>query len=175
MSEDDPYKVLEVAPSATDDEIKHAYRSAAKIKHPHRPTGSAEEFRKIAEAYELLSDPGRKAEYDRLHAPNVFIKSNFRRARSNASPPSPPPVRHPIAAFTISPRELDVSVDASATTSDPRSVTPLSFTWTWGDGSPPETTTSPTHSHRYTSPDDYTITLTATNSAGLDTMPLSLS
>jgi DnaJ-class molecular chaperone len=65
---DDPYVVLGVARAATDDEIKSAYRSLAKKYHPDRNPGdhaSAERFKKVSAAYDLLGDPEKKRRFDR--------------------------------------------------------------------------------------------------------------
>lgn len=67
----DFYEILDVAPSATQDEIKHAYRKKALELHPDRNGGSsqAEElFKKLTEAYAVLSNPARREEYDRSRA-----------------------------------------------------------------------------------------------------------
>ncbi|MDJ0316532.1 J domain-containing protein [Arthrobacter antibioticus] len=60
------YQVLGLARSATEQEIKIAYRKAAKTAHPDRG-GAPELFHKIAEAYEVLSDPVRRQAYDRSY------------------------------------------------------------------------------------------------------------
>ena len=68
MSQTDYYEALAVSRSATPDEIKKAYRQLALKFHPDKNPGdpSAEaRFKEIAEAYEVLSDPERKALYDR--------------------------------------------------------------------------------------------------------------
>lgn len=57
------YDDLGVAPDATAVEIKRAYRQAAKTAHPDAG-GSREAMDKIAHAYEVLSDPERRARYD---------------------------------------------------------------------------------------------------------------
>lgn len=68
MSKRDFYEVLGVAKNADADTIKKAYRKKALEFHPDRNPGdkSAEEkFKEAAEAYEILSNPDKKARYDR--------------------------------------------------------------------------------------------------------------
>lgn len=67
----DYYKILGVEKSATQDEIKKAYRKLAMKYHPDRNPGnkSAEEkFKEITEANEVLSDPDKRKKYDTLGA-----------------------------------------------------------------------------------------------------------
>lgn len=67
MASSDPYAVLGVSRSATPDEIKSAYRKLARRYHPDVNPGdsSAEEkFKEVSEAYQILTDPERKARYD---------------------------------------------------------------------------------------------------------------
>ena len=59
----DPYLELEVSIEATDEEIKLKFRSLANIHHPDKG-GDEEKFKRIKEAYEILSDPIRKKAYD---------------------------------------------------------------------------------------------------------------
>jgi len=64
----DPYIVLGVARQASGEEIARAYRRAARASHPDGGgAGSAERFRLVRDAYEVLRDPGRRAVYDRSH------------------------------------------------------------------------------------------------------------
>ena len=57
------YEELGVPPTATDEEIKAAYRRRAKATHPDA-NGSAEEFAGLQRAYACLGNPGKRAEYD---------------------------------------------------------------------------------------------------------------
>jgi DnaJ-class molecular chaperone len=61
----DYYDILGVSKSATADEIKRAYRKLALKHHPDRG-GNHDEFTKINEAYQILSDPQKRAQYDQF-------------------------------------------------------------------------------------------------------------
>src|SRR5437867_2320202 len=64
----DYYEILNVEPSASDDEIKSAYRKLAMRWHPDRNDGSKESeerFKSLTEAYDVLRDPQKRAAYDR--------------------------------------------------------------------------------------------------------------
>ncbi len=63
---ENPYNILGVSPTASTDDIKKAYRALAMRHHPDRnPDSSAERrFNAIKKAYELLSDPQKRAEYN---------------------------------------------------------------------------------------------------------------
>ncbi|WP_430900748.1 molecular chaperone DnaJ [Paraflavitalea sp. sgz302555] len=64
----DYYEVLGVSKGASTDEIKKAYRKVAMQYHPDRNPGdkaAEEKFKEAAEAYEVLSDADKKAQYDR--------------------------------------------------------------------------------------------------------------
>jgi len=71
MAEKDYYQLLGVKKNATDDEIKKAYRALAKKFHPDKNKGNKEaenKFKEISEAYAVLSDKEKRAQYDRLGA-----------------------------------------------------------------------------------------------------------
>jgi len=64
----DYYEVLGITKEATPDQIKSAYRTLAKKYHPdlnHAPD-AAEKFKEVTEAYEVLSDPKKKSQYDQF-------------------------------------------------------------------------------------------------------------
>lgn len=69
MSKRDPYEVLGVGRNTDADDIKKAYRKLALKYHPDRNPGdkaAEEHFKEAASAYEILSDPEKKARYDRF-------------------------------------------------------------------------------------------------------------
>lgn len=69
----DFYAVLGVPERASRGEIKGAYRRLAKQHHPDVRTGDPERFREIQEAYEILSDPGRRGSYDLRRGDSVPV------------------------------------------------------------------------------------------------------
>ena len=69
MPTKDYYEVLGVAKDASAEEIKRAYRALARQHHPdvsHDKAGAESIFKEINEAYEVLSDPQKRAQYDRF-------------------------------------------------------------------------------------------------------------
>jgi molecular chaperone DnaJ len=90
VAKKDYYESLGISRDADEAEIKRAYRKRAKELHPDRNPAdkvkAAEEFKRISEAYEVLSNPQRRAQYDRYgHAgPDqafTFGDTDFHRAR----------------------------------------------------------------------------------------------
>lgn len=71
MNYKDYYKTLGISKSASQDEIKKAYRKMAVRYHPDKNPGDAsaeQKFKNISEAYEVLKDPDTREKYDRLGA-----------------------------------------------------------------------------------------------------------
>ena len=79
LYEKDFYKVLGVDKKAGADEIKKKYRTLARELHPDKNKGDAakeEKFKGISEAYEILSDAKKRAEYD--EARSLYERGGFR-------------------------------------------------------------------------------------------------
>ncbi|MGE5131746.1 MAG: DnaJ domain-containing protein [Gemmatimonadota bacterium] len=97
----DPYEVLGVPADASAQEIARAYRRAAHLAHPDaRPQDpqAAARFGALSDAYQTLSDPGRRADYDREHLrhhhpPQTTHAGAGSAARGSvARPPGAPPI-----------------------------------------------------------------------------------
>ncbi len=79
LYEKDFYKTLGVDKKAAPDEIKKKYRALARELHPDKTKGDSvkeEKFKGISEAYEILSDSKKRAEYD--EARSLFERGGFR-------------------------------------------------------------------------------------------------
>lgn len=99
-TERDYYSILGVRPSASDDEIRGAFRRMSMAYHPdlNKSPDAAERMKEINEAHDTLSDPEKRADYDRARAARSAGASRPRREY-------PPPPR----------RGADVRIGASLT------------------------------------------------------------
>lgn len=74
----DYYKILGLEKSASEDDIKKAYRRLAHRYHPDRPGGDEAKFKEINEAYQILSDKEKRSQYDRFGQAFDFGGAGFR-------------------------------------------------------------------------------------------------
>jgi curved DNA-binding protein CbpA len=82
------YLVLEIPMDADDEMTRRAFRKLARRYHPDAgPGSSADKFREILEAYEVLRDPMRRSAYD------ASLRSMPRKARQIVEPLRPEPTR----------------------------------------------------------------------------------
>ena len=78
-----PYQILGISPSASDDEVKKAYRTLSKKYHPDANIGNphqaeyTEKFKEVQEAYEVLSDEEKRSQYEEY-------MSELKKTRKNA-------------------------------------------------------------------------------------------
>ena len=72
----DFYKTLGISATATEEEIKSAYRKLARKHHPdvNKDATSIEIFKSVKEAYEVLTNPQEKARYDQFKGYTTFGK-----------------------------------------------------------------------------------------------------
>jgi len=66
MTKRDYYDVLGISKTASDDEIKKAYRKAAVKHHPDKEGGDESKFKEVSEAYEILKDGSKRQRYDQF-------------------------------------------------------------------------------------------------------------
>eukprot|EP00871_Galdieria_phlegrea_P005294 jgi/Galph1/5766/GphlegSOOS_G4303.1 len=101
IKENNYYKILKVKKNASADEIKRGFRKLALKLHPDKnPAPGAEDaFKKVAKAFQALSDPNRRTEYDRT-GEDTMEQTSFPRRRRRAGPPQGTPTAYFYDPFT---------------------------------------------------------------------------
>ena len=96
------YETLKVPKDAPPETIKKQYRKMSLDLHPDRPTGDAAKFKELNEAYEVLSDPNLREQYDQEQNPHMhpmqghpdmaIFEMLFSGQQFRMAPQKPPPV-----------------------------------------------------------------------------------
>src|SRR5581483_10863920 len=94
------YDVLQVSPWCEPDVIQAAYRALARTRHPdvNRAPDAEEQMRRLNAAYQVLSDPARRARYDEELALEAARPLPGRGVARSADPPGPAPAASDLAA-----------------------------------------------------------------------------
>ncbi len=122
QTDKDYYKILQVENTATEDEIRKAYRALAKKYHPDVSAGdsTAEEvFKEIQEAHKILGDPKQRRTYDRLREAEGQDKSSAISIRATIS--------HKFLLTNIEEQAFYVLLDVSPAVDLPTSRLPLNL------------------------------------------------
>src|SRR5215210_8736269 len=85
----DPYGLLDVARTATDDDVRKAYRRLARKHHPDANPDdphAEERFKEIQQAYETLSNPKRRRDYDERSRPSPQRRAASPRVATGGRP-----------------------------------------------------------------------------------------
>ncbi len=87
----DYYLILQVQPSAEPEVIQAAYRRLARKYHPDVEENSPVQMQELNEAYEVLSDPAKRADYDRWYRSRQWWSAASSTSPPDWSSPSPSP------------------------------------------------------------------------------------
>jgi curved DNA-binding protein CbpA len=128
-SDRDPYQALGVGTDASTADISRAYRRLARALHPDSHLGdaaAADQFRAVSAAYELLSDPARRTDWDQRHprpARNLQRPGRSAPSRWPAGPqirplPAAPPER-PHPALRVGPVHVQPPPGVAGTAGQP--------------------------------------------------------
>jgi curved DNA-binding protein len=83
----DYYEALQISPNADQETVHRVYRVQAQRFHPdNQETGNAETFRVISDAYQALSDPRKRADYDVQHRNSRYQAKRDQFEQSTSSP-----------------------------------------------------------------------------------------
>ena len=98
----DYYEVLQISPNADQETVHRVYRVQAQRFHPdNQETGNAEAFRLISDAYQALSDPQKRAQYDVTHrnSRHESRREDFEKSTSTSTLADEHRKRHEILAI----------------------------------------------------------------------------
>lgn len=125
--ERDPYQALGLGADAGTADISRAYRRLARALHPdtHPGDAAADQFRAISDAYELLSNPARRADWDRRHPRQATSPRQVPGRPAPSQAPAEPPIRpmppaaahppYPYPALWVGPVHVEPLADAANT------------------------------------------------------------
>jgi curved DNA-binding protein CbpA len=126
----DLYNLLGVTPAAGDDEVRRAFRREAKRCHPDMVAGASaaerealqQRFIRLAQAYELLSDPAQRSAYDRrlaAEAAEAKFKAETSSARTTRAQSQSPPKQAPPRQASAPPRDPPPRAKRAASAAQP--------------------------------------------------------
>ena len=75
-SAENPYVLLGVASTATDEEIRRSFKAMALKWHENRDPSATEKFQNIVNAYDILGDVAKRNQYDAMHSKSGAKKKN---------------------------------------------------------------------------------------------------
>ncbi|MGH2417007.1 MAG: J domain-containing protein [Candidatus Limnocylindria bacterium] len=152
MTEIDPYVVLGVPRSATRIDVARAYRALARQHHPDAGAPAGEQMVRINEAWRVLSDPARRARWDRQHTivePSPWRAPGMAEAPRTRRQPTPPPA--PATPMETPQRVAAIAIGVLAVAAATMAVLTLSA------GPPPEFSSFDSPDVSFSYPADWTV------------------